>query len=63
MTLEHLTDKELEELRTIPKRVVNPKARVANKEGTEQFNYKWDPGRNPPLPALYEAKSARGHGR
>ncbi|HRP00595.1 MAG TPA: hypothetical protein PLN54_14275 [Flavobacteriales bacterium] len=40
MTFDNLTDTELEDLRTLPKRVVNPKARAANKEGTEQFNYK-----------------------
>lgn len=27
-------------MRAVPKRVANPKARVANKEGTEQLNYK-----------------------
>ncbi len=40
MAFEGLTDNELERLRKLPKRVVHARARAANKEQTEQLNYK-----------------------
>lgn len=39
MAFDGITDAELEHLRRMPKHVLNPKARAANKDLCEQYNY------------------------